>query len=485
MMRCLFVGLDAFDPDVLREGVQRGDFPALAQLLSRSRSVETSTDPGTYVGSLWATIHTGVDPSRHGLYCWADLEPGTYRVRLSDERNIGIDSFWTTLSRAGHRCAIVDIPHCKLDPNINGIHVINWMTHFKTVEGFATAPVGLADELMNRFGLDPVPHCNAVDHSPEGLARFTEAMLARVERRTQFALELVTSRDFDLVALGYGECHCVGHQCYHEHLASRFSADDPVLRVYRAIDRAIGRLLEACPDDCAIVLLASHGMGPHFDGSHVAERLVRKVDRALDAGRPIPLARRLLDLAAANRLRRWLGPAARLLPPELPRNAHYRAFVVPNNEVALGLRVNLEGREPAGLVSLSEYDSYLDALQDVLMKARRPDDGSPAFVEALRTVKLYGTDPMRSGLPDLMLTWDRSRPFSGLEIPGVARFMGESVSVRTGDHRAGGLAVFAGPVGHNADRAAPIDSSEVAHRILGVFGIGEQMPCPLPATASR
>jgi predicted AlkP superfamily phosphohydrolase/phosphomutase len=485
MMRCLFIGLDSFDPDVLREGVQRGDFPALARLLSRSRAIETTTDPGTYVGSLWATIHTGADPSRHGLYCWADLEPGTYRVRLSDERNIKIESFWTTLSRAGHRCAIIDIPHCKLDPDINGVHVINWMTHFKTVEGFATAPAKLADELVHRFGPDPVPHCNAIDHSPDGLARFTDDMLARVERRTAFALELIASGDFELMALGFGESHCVGHQCYHEHLANRFSAEDPVLRVCRAIDRAVGRLLEACPDDCATILLASHGIGPHYDGSHVVERVLRKVDRVLDAGAPIPLARRLRDLVAANRLRKLLGPAARLLPPELPRNAHYRAFVVPNNEVALGVRVNLEGREPAGLVSLNAYDSYLDALQEALMKARRPDDGSPAFVEALRAVKLYGTDPMHNGLPDLMLTWDRSRPFSGLDVPGVARFVAEPNSVRTGDHRAGGLAVFTGPAGHNADRRAPIDSSEIAHHILGLFGVDAPTREPLAATARR
>jgi predicted AlkP superfamily phosphohydrolase/phosphomutase len=470
-MRCLFIGLDAFDPDLLQEGVRRGEFPAIARLLTCSRSVETTTDPGTYVGSLWATIHTGADPSQHGLYCWADLEPGTYRVRLTDERDISVDSFWTHLSRAGYRCAIVDVPHCKLDPNINGIHVINWMTHFKTVEGFAAAPPALADELARRFGLDPVPSCNAVDHSPQGLVHFTEAMLGRIARRTEYGLELIASGRFDLVALGYGESHCIGHQCYHQHLERRFSADDPILRVYRAIDRAVGQLLEAAPVDCAIVLLASHGMGPHFDGSHLAERLVRKADRALDAVRPVPRGRRLLDVIEANRLRQWLGPAARLLPSALPRSAHYRAFVVPNNEVALGIRVNVEGREPAGLVAPDDYDVYLDALQDLLMTARRPDDGSPAFTEALRSAKLYGIDPLRSGLPDLMLTWDRGRPFAGLEIPGVARFVAEPKSVRTGDHKAGGLAVFGGPMGHNAIPPASIDSSDIAHHVLAIFGV--------------
>ena len=470
-MRCLFIGLDAFDPEVLQEGVRRGDFPALARLKSRSRLFETTTDPGTYVGSLWATVHTGVDPSQHGLYCWADLEPGTYRVRLSDERHIAVDSFWTRISRAGHRCAVIDIPHCKLDQDINGLHVINWMTHFKTVEGFATTPPDLADELVRRFGRDPFPHCNDVDHSPEALADFAEGLLARVSWRTEFAVEQIASGTFDLVAVTYGECHCVGHQCYHQHLTAPFSDEDPVMRIYRAIDRGVGRLLDACPDDCAVVLLASHGMGPHHDGSHLAGRLVRQADLALDVGRKVPLGRRMLDLIDANRVRRFLGPAARLLPPEQPRGAHYRAFVVPNNEPAMGIRVNLEGREPAGLVAVDEYDRYLDALQDVLMKACRPDDGSPAFAEALRTTKLYGTDPLHNRLPDLMLAWDRSRPFCGIEIPGIARFVADPQSVRTGDHREGGLAMFAGPAGHNAVRVAPIDSAEVAHHVLALFGI--------------
>lgn len=104
------------------------------------------------------------------------------------------------------------------------------------------------------------------------------------------------------------------------------------------------------------------------------------------------------------------------------------------------------------------------------MQARRPDDGSPAFVEALRTAKLYGTNPLSSGLPDLMLTWDRSRPFGGIEIPGVARFIADAKSVRTGDHRAGGLTLLAGSVGHNM-RADVMDSSDIAHHLLAIFDV--------------
>lgn len=482
MTRYLFIGLDAFDPHVLRRGAAAGEFPALARLLERGQSIETETDPGTFVGSQWATIHTGETPGRHGLYCWAELVPGTYDIRMSDERNIEAPSFWTRLSRAGIRSAIVDVPHTKLDPEIDGIHVVNWYSHFKTLEGFATAPAALAKEIERRFGLDPVPRCNDAGHTLEGMREFTEHMLGRVERRTEFVLELLQSGEYDLVTVCYGESHCTGHQCYHLHdpqhpnfdreLSARLG--DPVMRVYRAIDRAVGRLLDACPPDCEVLLLASHGMGPHYDGSHLAERLLRRVDWHLRDTPPIPLGRRILDLIEGNRLRRYLGPFARLLPA-LPRRAHARAFFVPNNEAYLGIRVNLAGREPAGLVAAGDYDRFLDGLERAMMSARR-QDGIAAFTHAIRTAKFYGIDPHTSMLPDLMLAWDRSGEYDMLEVPGMGRIRGKYHGVRSGDHMEGGLAVFASPAGRRLNLPERLKSEDIAPQILSFFGVERQEP---------
>jgi predicted AlkP superfamily phosphohydrolase/phosphomutase len=367
--------------------------------------------------------------------------------------------------------AVVDVPVCKLDRDINGVHVVNWFTHFKTIEGFVTAPARLAADIEAKYGLDPVPNCDAIDHSPEGRERFIEALLARTAHRTDFVLDLLASNSYELVAVAYSESHCVGHQCYDLHLASGDAHDNPFMRVYRAIDNAVDRLLRACPDGCAVVLLASHGIGPQFDGNHLAARLVRKVDQQLDGFRPIPLSRRMLDCIEANRLRRLLGPVSRLLPAPMSRRAHARAFTITNSNAALGIRVNLVGREPAGLVEEADYERYLDALQLKLMTTRRPEDDSPAFTAATRPTKLYRTDPRHNRLPDLMLSWDRSRGYTALEVPGVARISGHPTTVRTGDHRESGLAVFVGPDRHNAGLPDRVNSAAIAHHILAMFDI--------------
>ena len=49
--------------------------------------------------------------------------------------------------------------------------------------------------------------------------------------------------------------------------------------------------------------------------------------------------------------------------------------------------------------------------------------------------------------------------------------------------------MFAGAAGHNAARAAPIDSAEVAHHVLALFGIeaeasGRLQRQPVPITRS-
>jgi Arc/MetJ-type ribon-helix-helix transcriptional regulator len=40
--------------------------------------------------------------------------------------DMGGKSFWESLSEAGHRVAIVDVPHTALSKELNGIHVMGW-----------------------------------------------------------------------------------------------------------------------------------------------------------------------------------------------------------------------------------------------------------------------------------------------------------------------------------------------------------------------
>jgi len=225
----------------------------------------------------------GVDPSRHGLYCWLNWSPGTYRIRLSDERNITVPSFWSGCPRPGIALPSVDIPHWQGSmPDIK--HTRHQLDDHLDGGGFGTAPPISRGRHRKAVRARSGSACNAIDHSPQGISQFTEAMLGRVERVTIRAWRLIAAAHLDLVAIGFGESQCVGHQWLHLHTAGGASADDPMMRVYRAIDRAVGQLIDACPTAGTVVVVASHGIGP-LTTAPTLRGGFSKVDRRLQIGR--------------------------------------------------------------------------------------------------------------------------------------------------------------------------------------------------------
>src|SRR6185436_19531560 len=84
---------------------------------------------------------------------------------------------------------------------------------------------------------------------------------------------------------------------------------DPLRDVYIALDAAVGRLLEAAGPDTTAVVLCSHGMGPHYDGTHLLEEILYH----WDVGRTRLRLRKLVYplRSRAGRLKRYLmGEAA-------------------------------------------------------------------------------------------------------------------------------------------------------------------------------
>jgi predicted AlkP superfamily phosphohydrolase/phosphomutase len=279
-------------------------------------------------------------------------------------------------------------------------------------------------------------------------------MLARLRRRIaskrQLALELIGRWSWDVFAVAFGDAHCIGHQCWHVHDAAHPRHDpelareigDPLLHVYRALDAALAELLAAAgPETCVIVLL-SHGVGPHYDGDHLLDEALARIEKKLRHGRRLTLGERASYLVRtrdrarpdfAGLLRRW------------PARAFRKSFRIPNNEAFAGVRINLVGREPRGRIRPGEeYDAYCEALGRELLELRNPATGGPAFVRVERCDELYD-GPRLDQLPDLLAEWTRDAEFDALESPAIGRVEGRYPGVRTGDHRPDGLFFATGP----------------------------------------
>ena len=492
--RVLVVAFDAMDPDLACQWAEKGELPALAALRSRALWGPTRNPDGFYVGGIWPSFNTAATPARHGQYCWKQFDPASY-LDLDPPYDDGDAApWWHSLDRAGREVAIVDLPRTIFAPEFRGLQVHDWGTHDPLISGFLTSPPELAAEILERYGSDPVGVCNEL---PRDEARHCRELLARVSRRItlkrELARELMARCDWDLFALGFADAHCIGHQCWHLHDATHPRHDpelarqvgDPLLQVYRGLDLAIGELGAAAGPETTLILLLSHGIGPHYDGDHLLDEALARIERKRLGGRSLTLAERISYLVRAGsrarppiagRLRRW------------PARAFRRTFRVPNNEAFAGIRINLEGREPHGRIRPgAEFDAVCRTLARELLLLRNSSSGGPAFHRVERCDQLYPEGARLPLLPDLLAEWTRDAEFQALESPTIGRVEGRYRGVRTGDHRPRGLFLATGP-GLTPDRVdtavSVMDFGPTVAAHLGV-ALGDSDGQPIRELLSR
>lgn len=493
--RVLVLGIDAAAPSLLRAWAADGTLPNLGSLMARGVVGSIRGIRGFFIGSTWPSFYTGHDPAGHGLHYLVQLEPGGYSFhRPAESGLVARAPFWTDLARAGRRVAILDVPLSPLPSVPVGIHVVEWGSH-DSVFGFRTSPPGLAGTLRSRFGEHPQRGtCDAIERTAEGHRAFLDTLLEGVRRKAGLTTHLLREGGWDLFVQVFTEAHCAGHQCWHLHDADHPAHDpglaaslgDPLRRVYGEIDAAVGEILEVA-GDCLVFLVVPHGMGHWYGAQFLLPELLFRLGVARPPGgakastegpdgRRGP-ARALGDAAVSGARRLWrglpdavrepLGPVRDRLRGEAASGSglptigvdreRSRCFPHPNGLAVGGIRLNLAGREPAGILEPgAEADAFCDRLEEALLRVVDDRSGRPAVRAVHRTAELYRGEELHR-LPDLLVEWSDERPVGSERLAGGAgarvRLRSPEIGVvegvndygRTGEHRPGGMFVLAGP----------------------------------------
>jgi predicted AlkP superfamily phosphohydrolase/phosphomutase len=481
--KVLVLAIDAASPDLLERWAEDGTLPNLRALMTRGLIGRTRNVDGFHIGSTWPSWSTGVTPARHGLHYLVQLKPGTYETyRPAEHGLIQREPFWTHLSRAGRRVAVLDVPLSTIDRGLNGVQTVEWGGH-DVVFGLQSHPTDLAGKILSTAGAYPLATpCDQIGRTLEGYTSFVDRLVAGVRSKTKWTLDLLGRDDWDFFVQVFTEAHCAGHQCWHLHDPSHPAHDssvaarlgDPLRSVYQAIDTGIGQLLNQA-GDTRVVVLSLHGMSHAFG----AQFLLRDLLIQLGVTQPLPttppptgVAARATDGLRAiwrrlpRSMRNRIAPFKDRLvqrhtvstPPPLGVDTSRSRCFPHNNGLAVGgIRLNLGGREPNGLVESGAVarafeDELIRDLLDVVDERTR----RPLIRRVLRTRDHYDGEHLKL-LPDLLVEWDDVTPVGSSVVgrgvdatvrgvsPKTGTVIGTNHFGRTGEHRPEGLFIAAGP----------------------------------------
>jgi len=148
-----------------------------------------------------------------------------------------------------------------------------------------------------------------------------------------------------------------------------------------------------------------------------------------------------------------------------------RCFLVPTNDNSAGIRINVAGREPRGLVRRgAEYDAFCAKLESDLKAIVNVGTGAPVVREILRSQQAF--PGVRSdNLPDLVVRWNREAPIRGVRSPAIGIIEREYDGIRSGDHRGPGMFLARGPGIAAGRREASISITDFAPTLAALAGV--------------
>ena len=267
----------------------------------------------------------------------------------------------TSSARTADGFTVLDVPKAPIGTDPSNLVIADWMSHGAHLPPVLCHPDSVwRSQLSGWLDRD---NTNWDCHTARSPSEFVDDLCDRAALRTRFALDVMSSAEWDALVLVFAETHSAGHGLWGEL--------DRVEAVYRAVDAELGRIIDAAGPSSTVMVFSPLGMGPHYPTDELADAVLERLTpdpptsspryrRVVESVRArVPRSvRRACTRARPARVVRRTG--ARFRPPSLlessDRSAAHpdpdqcgRAGALRNGRARCRLRSDVRGAADAGI----------------------------------------------------------------------------------------------------------------------------------------
>ncbi|RJP25469.1 MAG: hypothetical protein C4520_02380 [Candidatus Abyssobacteria bacterium SURF_5] len=489
-MKALIIGLDGATWDVMSPLIEAGRMPNLAALAKRGTSAILDSVIPPNSPAAWSSFLTGKNPGKHGVFHFTKPAPDSMKQVPCSFRDIRSETFPSLLSKAGLTVGMVNIPMTYPPPKINGF-VIPGIPVAANDEKYCHPPE-LGEEIASRFSgyrvdrdfSDIISWENDPKTVVEQFRALFEDMVSIEEKRVAVSVALQKEKQPDVFVVVLTLLDRLQHYFWHlgdpahPHYSEKSAKalGNLIQEAYRLVDTMVGRLLETVEAETPVIIVSDHGFGPYHGDFYLNRWLmdhhymtVRRVPRlVLKKTQLVRILERLKLRFLNGLLPRKVLQIPLTFPLVKARNdtgdiiwSRTRAYTT-----LFGLRINVKGREPFGIVEHGR--DYEELLSEISRKLSQLSDRvGPIEIADQRT--LY-SGPYSTFGPDLYLS-----------IAGITYVPNERLDKRkwfdtrhspplSGMHRIEGVFLAAGPNFARRREIPAANIQDIAPTLLYLLG---------------
>jgi predicted AlkP superfamily phosphohydrolase/phosphomutase len=385
-MKVLLLGIDGTPYNLIKK--HRKNLPVLDSLMKKSVHGPLETIVPAITSPAWMCMLSGRTPGEMGVYGFKERVGNSYSdFIVANSTTLKAETVVDIIGRNGKKTGLLAVPQTYPPRSINGFMVTGFLTPSASQE--FTFPRELKQELLS---IEKDYLFDVYDLKEENKQQALKDIY-EITKQNFVVLKHLLKKQWDFMAvvlIGPDRLH---HGFWKQDQKPKFK--NAIKKYYQYLDSEIGRLLESLDDETVLIIASDHG-AKELQGSFFINQWLLKegyLKLRPEPDRCLPFSMAQVDWSK-TRAWAWGGYYARIF-------------------------INLEGREPEGIVPSSQYHELrkeiaskiegLDKQNKVFFPDKEYPDtrGSPPDLIAYFKDLSVKADE-RVGSKELFLVWESS-----------------------------------------------------------------------------
>ena len=366
------LGIDGVPCSLLNRFIGEGMMPNLSKLSQKGTLLPMTASIPEVSSTSWSTFMTGVNPGKHGIYGFTELQQGSYTWSFPNSNNIKSETLWERAGRNNRRSIVINVPSTYPAKELNGILTAGFVAlDLKK----ATYPES-AYEYLRSIGYKMDVDTRKAQESSAALADEIDRAFSIRKKAILYFME---RGDWDLFIGVITETDRLHHYLWVALQDEAHPQHQFFLDFYKNLDTFIGEMYHRLGDGVPFIILSDHGF------------TTIKKEVYLNA---------------------WLREKGYLTfgkeRPESMEDMHGESKVFVLDPARF--YIHTEGRYPHGCVNSGEYGSLRQKIKEELLSLTV--EGEKVIKEVMYREDLY-SGSLYDKAPDLV-----ALPFDGYDLKG-------------------------------------------------------------------
>ncbi|MBI5049925.1 MAG: alkaline phosphatase family protein [Nitrospirae bacterium] len=250
--KVIVLGIDGVPYSLLVRFINEGIMPNLSGIVKNGTfSAMTASIPEVSSTS-WSTFMTGVNPGKHGIYGFMELQKDSYKWYFPNSSDIKSETLWDIAGKNNRKSIVLNLPSTYPARQLNGILTAGFVALDLRKATYPESAYEYLKGIDYRMDVD-------TQKAKESSSALSEDIDRAFAIRRKAILHFLDSHEWDLFIGVITETDRLHHYLWNALEDKSHSEHNFFVDFYKRLDSFIGEMYKRAGDDIPFIIVSDHG----------------------------------------------------------------------------------------------------------------------------------------------------------------------------------------------------------------------------------